>query len=89
MAITKAWKVYGKEGHDQHESFDSSFTYDFSTATNIRIIAVENSDITHTNEYAIIKITRPSAEECKKELRGQLSDGIFENYKVGKVVEIK
>lgn len=35
-----------------------------------------------------VRITRNNFEECEEELRGQLSDGVFENSKVGKVVEM-
>lgn len=85
---TRAWKVYGIDGHRQRESFGKSYKYDFSEGTDVRIIEVENSDKTGTNDYSIIRITRNSSEECEEELRGQLSDGIFENSRVGKVVEI-
>ena len=88
MKTTRAWKVYGAEGHRQHESFGESYKYDFSENGIIRIIEVDNSDKTGTNEYSIIRITRNSFEECEQELNGQLSDGIFENSRVGKVEEI-
>ncbi len=88
MKTTRAWKVYGAEGHRQRESFGESYKYDFSENGIIRIIEVDNSDKTGTNEYSIIRITRNSFEECEQELNGQLSDGIFENSRVGKVVEI-
>lgn len=47
-----------------------------------------NSDQTGTNDYSIVRITRQTAEECQEELDGQLSDGIFENSKFGKIEEI-
>lgn len=86
--VTKAWKVYGADGHRQKESFRKSYIYNFSTNEDVRIIEVLNSDRTNTNDYSIIGITRNTEEECKRELYGQLTDGIFENCKVGKVVEI-
>lgn len=88
MAVTKTWKIYGVDGHRQRESFGKSYKYDFSEGTDVRIIEVDNFDKTGTNEYSIICITRNSFGECEEELRGQLSDGIFENSRVGKVVEI-
>ena len=88
MAVTKTWRVYGMDGHRQRESFNKSCKYDFSENGIIRIIEVDNFDKTGTNEYSIIRITRNSFEECEQELNGQLSDGIFENSRVGKVVEI-
>lgn len=84
-AITKAWKVYGKEGHRQRESFNKSYTHDFSNENDVRIISVKNSDVTGTNEYSIIEITRNTEAECLAEFEGQLSDGVFENSSFGKI----
>lgn len=89
MKVTRTWKVYGLLGHRQRESFNLSYKWDFSDETvGIRIIEVENSDITGTNDYTIVKITRNTAEECQQELDGQISDGIFENSSVGTIKEI-
>ena len=86
--IKKSWKVYGLDKHRQKESFNNSCIYNFSKENDIRIIEVENSDKTGTNEYSIIRITRNTVEQCIRELEGQLSDGIFENCRVGYVEEI-
>lgn len=86
--VTRSWKVYGIPGHRQRESFNSSYIYDFSEEGDVRIIEVENSDKTGTNEYTVVKITRNTAEECEAELSGQITDGIFENSRVGEVLEI-
>lgn len=88
MAVTRTWKVYGADGHRQRESFNNSYKYDFSTENNTRIIEVLNADTTGTNDYSVVKITRNTPEECDREFRGQLTDGIFENSRVGDVVEI-
>ena len=88
MAITRSWKVYGAGGHRQRESFNRSFSYDFSEGNDIRKIEVENSDKTGTNEYSIIRITRNTSEECQKEFDGQLSDGVFENSRTGEIEEV-
>lgn len=89
---TKTWRVYGMfDGeiqHRQRESFNKSYKYDFSKNGKTRIIEVENADKTGTNDYSIVRITRDTAEECEDELRGQLSDGIFENSRIGQVEEI-
>lgn len=85
---TRVWKVYGAYGHRQKESFYPSYIWDFSKENNIRIIEVENSDKTNTNEYTIVRITRNTAEDCEKEFWGQVSDGIFENLRTGKIEEI-
>ncbi len=85
---TISWKVYGAYGHRQRESFNRSEKYDFSKPDDIRIIEVENADITGTNEYSIIRITRNTEDECKAELYGQLFDGVFENSRVGMIEKI-
>lgn len=88
--VTRKWKVYGREGHRQRESFNKSYEYVFSGGSDgTRIIKVENSDVTGTNEYTVVTITRDTAELCAKELDGQITDGIFENSSTGNVVEIK
>lgn len=88
LTITREWKVYGADGHRQKESFCQSCTFDFSEGNVVRKIEVCNSDITGTNDYSLIRITRNTFEECEQELLGQLYDGIFENCRVGKVEEI-
>ena len=88
MAVTRTWKVYGAEGHRQRESFSKSTKYDLSENGETRIVEVINSDQTGTNEYSIIRITRDTAEECEEEFDGQLSDGVFENSRVGRFEEI-
>jgi hypothetical protein len=89
--VTRTWRVYGAEGHRQGESFSASFVYDFSNQwgrKGVCIIEVENADKTGTNDYAIVRITRETSEECEAELMGQITDGIFENYRTGAIVEI-
>lgn len=89
MAITKSWKVYGAEGHRQRESFNKSYRYDFSNETDgTRIIEVENSDKTGTNDYSLVHITRDTIEDCINEFEGQLTDGIFENSRTGYIEEV-
>lgn len=88
MEATRTWRVFGANGHRQRESFEPSYKYDWTEGEDIREIEVENSDKTGTNEYSIIRITRNTAEECEAELEGQLSDGIFESVRCGKVEEL-
>ena len=90
MAVTKTWKVYGADGHRQRESFFESVHYDWSNNRwGVRIFEADNFDKTGTHDYTIIRITRNTADECDRELEGQISDGYFENSRTGKVVEIK
>lgn len=86
--ITRTWRVYGAPDHRQRESFYASYTWDFSKGEDVRIIEVHNSDKTGTNEYSEVIITRNTAAECESELWGQVTDGIFENSRVGKVEEV-
>lgn len=89
MKITRTWKVFGADGHRQRISFGSSIHWDFSNETDgVRIIDVDCEDRTGTNEYVIVRITRNTAEECEQEFSGQLSDGLFENSRFGKIEEI-
>lgn len=90
--ITKTYKVYGISGHRQRESFHHSDFMDFSRYTpddiDIRTIEILNNDVTGTNEFSVIRITRNTEEEVTAELQGQLSDGIFENSRHGEVEEV-
>ena len=75
-------------GTQTERKFQQSTKYDFSENGETRIVEVINSDQTGTNEYSIIRITRDTAEECEEEFDGQLSDGVFENSRVGWFEEI-
>lgn len=81
--VSVNFKVYGIPNHRQRESFYPSERQDFSTADNVRILDIFNSDRTGTNEYNILRITRETREECFDELEGQLSDGLYENSNWG------
>lgn len=89
-AKTRTWKVYGGYGgHRQRQSFKPSQEYDFTDERHgVRIISIMNSDITGTNEYSIVRITRNTADECQRELESMLSDGAFEDCKYGRVEEV-
>lgn len=90
MAVTRAWKIYGKYGgHWLSESFLPSRKYDWSNEEDgVRIVEIDNADKTGTNLYSIIRITRDTAELCEREFNGQLSDGIFENCRTGNIEEL-
>lgn len=88
VGVTRSWKVYGVNGNWQRVSFKKSFMYDFSKENDVRVIEVENSDKTGTNDYSIVRITRNTPEECEMEFYGQVFDGVFENSRVGAWEEI-
>lgn len=87
--VTKSYRVYGIEGHRQKGSFLNSVSYDWSgmCGDRIRLVEFQNSDKTGTNEYTRVIVTRETLEECEEELEGQVSDGYFENYNVGRIVD--
>ena len=85
MKYTRTWKVYGRGGHRQRESFAPSFELQLDENTTI---ICSNSDRTGTNDYSLFTVIANSREECKYTLFGQLSDGTFENSRVGRVVEV-
>lgn len=83
--MTRTWKVYGAEGHRQRESFRQSDSFKDNNGVKYEIL---NSDKTSTNEYTIVKVTAENADACYSALLGQISDGIFENNKVGRIKEV-
>ena len=81
------YHVYGEYGHRQRESFSES--YELLNEKNNTMICVHNSDMTGTNDYTEIEIIAKSEKECDEILDAQLTDGIFENYRTGKVIAIR
>lgn len=89
IGVAKRWKIYGADGHRQHEAFRPSFKWDFSSGkSGLCVIEVRAADKTRTHDYVEVIIIRPTAELCEEELQGQITDGIFENARVGKIEEI-
>ena len=87
IGCRKVYHVYGEYGHRQRESFGES--YELLHDESKTMICVRNSDITGTNDYTEIEIIAKNEKECDEILDAQLSDGIFENSKTGKVIEIR
>lgn len=83
---TMAWRIYGRDGHRQRESFGSCL--DFTRESDGTRVQLLTSEKTGTNEYVILVVTARTAEMCCEELEGQLSDGVFENSFCGNVEEI-
>ena len=85
--VTKYYKIYGLDGHRQRQSFGASETMDFRSCPYARnvVLEIQREDITGTNDYVGIRITAESAEACDEELSGQLSDGVLENCRVGRI----
>lgn len=86
--ITRNFVVYGSSGAEQRASYEESHNYNWSRGDDIRVLSVFNYDKTGSHDYTVLCITRNEYKECKEELHGQISDGLFENYSHGKVIEI-
>lgn len=80
--FTKCWKVYGKDGHRQRESFCRSRICDIGSD---HLMEVINSDITGTHDYSIVRITLETETECDTAMFVQICDGLFENSRVGRI----
>lgn len=89
MSVIRTWKVYGYDGHRQRESFSPSYSIDCTKyRKGLRRITVMNADMTGTHDYSLVRIEADTREACAKELDGQISDGIFENSRIGTVEEV-
>ena len=78
-------KVYGEEGHRQRASFGHSSFYDFGKKGFLtRKVNVLKEDVNKTNDYAIIICDCDTRRDVCREASGQLSDGAFENCRIGK-----
>lgn len=74
------FRVYGTEGHRQKESFNKSFKLDFG----VEQIEVRNADLTGTNDYTeLVMSGYEQIEDAFDVVWAQISDGIFENKRVG------
>lgn len=87
--FTKMYKIYGRDGHRISESFHKSRDYEYSASEKMSQIRVINGNITRHHNFIYVIVTADSPSECEHNMWGQLSDGIFENMRFGKVVEIK
>ena len=82
--VTKIYKIYGIDGHRQKESFNKSYTITLENG----LMQVLNADHTGSNEYTMLSITAETESKCISILNSQLSDGIFENCRTGKIEKI-
>ena len=82
------YRIYGLQDHRQRMSFSPSKDYDFRTGSYARNIKIHiaNADETGTNQYSEMTIIGENRESVEKELWAQIDDGIFENYRTGKII---
>lgn len=97
---TMSWKIYGRTEiriekgqvlhvpHRQRQSFGASECFIYKREGSTVRLEILREDITGTNDFAILRITAPSADICARELDGQLSDGFFEDSRVSEVVQV-
>ena len=83
--MKRAFRIYGADGHRQRESFAPSMQF---TDWNGVVFEVRNSDITGTNDYTELVVEAETNEAIINGLGGQIDDGIFENSRTGKIIEI-
>lgn len=82
--VVTIYDVYGADGHRQRASFGESTVFHTTSGSDIVCLCEED---THTNEYVRMIIYSPDKLIAKNELEMQLTDGVFENCRVGAVVE--
>ncbi len=75
-------KVYGAAGHRQAASFGKSTFH-----PNIGGVAIEFrcADVTGTNEYVELVVYCNNLVYCMRHCFAQISDGIFENCRTGRI----
>lgn len=76
--------VFGADGHRQRESFNNSWKFETERAA----VEIFNSDRTGSNLYTLMQITAETFEACRREMEGQITDGVFENSRTGEIIEI-
>lgn len=79
------FRVYGRNGHRQSESFYESHSFETWDGSKIEVL---NSDKTGTNDYSEVIIEVETRSQAIDSLWGQVTDGTFEYSAVGKVVEV-
>lgn len=82
--VRTTFRVFGKDGHRQRASFGDSFEFStFGGSAHIKCIC---EDRTLTNKFVDVIVTADSFKRCTNELNAQISDGIFEDCAVGKIL---
>lgn len=85
-SFRKEWKVYGADGHRQRESFADSFSF---ITLNDALIMIGNYDMTGSHEYTQVVIIAKNEKLCDGEFEAQITDGVFENSRTGKIEVVK
>lgn len=83
--MKKSYKIYGVNGHRQKVSFISSTNFIDGHGAKIELMT---ADKINTHDFVIMNIEANTAEQIDAAFLGQLSDGIFENARIGRIEEI-
>ena len=84
MTAHRRYRVYGEEGHRQAVSFGQS---SYCATRSFAMVAL-CSDVTGTNEYVDVDVYAPDIFACDETIEGQVWDGLFENSRVGRYVDL-
>ena len=76
--ITRFYRINFLEKADLKSSYKQNLAEDGQT----KLIEVQNSDLTGTNDYSLVKITCDTAEECDLTMQSLVYDGKFNGYAV-------
>ena len=86
------FRVYGMfDGEVRHRnrwSFEPSRDFDFRESRNVTM-HVSCADETGTHDYVDVTIDAEDEYSCVREILAQDSDGIFENCRTGKIIDIE
>ena len=88
MAGVVVAKVYGSYGKPLEEANEPSFFDDWSMVDEWHVIFCSNSDLTGTNEFALVTIIANDVTDALYELDAQCVDGLFKNSAVGDVTVV-
>ncbi len=88
--MTMNYRIYGMTGHRMKASFGKSTDHDFSNGAYARPVKIHvaREDETGTNDYVDVTITAPDEKTIIHELWAQIDDGLFEDCRCGKVIDL-
>lgn len=81
--VNVRYRVFGRDGHRQRVSFGKSYSFTTFEDVDIKCFC---EDKTGSNDYVDVVITAKDYKTAFDQMEKQLSDGIFENSRYGKVL---
>lgn len=83
VRVNVRYRVFGRDGHRQRVSFGKSYSFTTFEDVDIKCFC---EDETGSNDYVDVVITAKDYKTAFDQMEKQLSDGIFENSRYGKVL---